>query len=310
MSSLPQPTNGLAPARKTIYLVTGASRGLGKGLVAAFLLRPHSTVIAGVRNPATQRASLDELPVADSSTLIIVQLDCASKTDALDAVRTLQADHGISHLDVVIANAAIAANYGPASTMPLEYLEQHIQVNAYAVLLLFQATRLLLQAAVSGPRCRPHPPPPSSSPSTPPSPPAASEDPETQHAQQPCPSPQFICVGAPISTITEMESCARAPLTNYALSKLAACYLVRKFHFENHWLIAYIVDPGVWFWSGLARHIQSDMGAQAARLFGRKEAPTTINESVAGICTRMAEARKETTSGRFVLFEDGSDVAW
>jgi norsolorinic acid ketoreductase len=109
---------------------------------------------------------------------------------------------------VVIANAAIAANYGPASTMPLEYLETHMQINAYAVLLLFQATRLMLQAAA------PHTP------------------------------PQFICIGAPISTITEMESCARAPLTNYGLSKLAACYLVRKFHFENKWLLAYIVDPG------------------------------------------------------------------
>ncbi|KAL2850261.1 putative sterigmatocystin biosynthesis ketoreductase stcE [Aspergillus pseudoustus] len=263
MAALPQPTHGLnSPARKTIYLVTGASRGLGKGLVAGFLLRPGSTVIAGVRNPASQRSALDDLPVAVDSSLIVVKLDCASRTDALDAVRTLQTEHGIAHLDIVIANAAIAANYGPASTMPLAYLEEHMQVNAYAVLLLFQATRLLLQAA---------------------------------------PSPQFICVGAPISTITEMESCARAPLTNYALSKLAACYLVRKFHFENNWLLAWIVDPG---------HIQSDMGAQAARLFGRKEAPTTIEESVAGICGRMAEARKETTSGRFVLFADGSDVAW
>lgn len=36
-----------------------------------------------------------------------------------------------------------------------------------------------------------------------------------------------------------------------------------------------------------SRHIQSDMGAQAARLFGRKEAPTTIEESVTGICLRV-----------------------
>ncbi|KIA75631.1 ketoreductase [Aspergillus ustus] len=283
MTALPPPTSGLnTPARKTTYLVTGASRGLGKGLVATFLLRPGSTVIAGVRNPTTQRGPLDELPVAEDSSLIVVKLDCASKTDALDAVRTLQTEHGIAHLDVVIANAAIAANYGPASTMPLEYLEEHMQVNAYAVLLLFQATRVLLQAAVEKTS-------------------SISTSSPSQDGGKQQPSPQFICVGAPISTITDMESCARAPLTNYALSKLAACYLVRKFHFENNWLLAWIVDPG---------HIQSDMGAQAARLFGRKEAPTTIDESVAGVCTRMAEARKETTSGRFVLFEDGSDVAW
>ncbi|KAI9373004.1 putative sterigmatocystin biosynthesis ketoreductase stcE [Aspergillus egyptiacus] len=256
-------TNGPSADRKTVYLVTGASRGLGKGLVQAFLLRPNSVVIAGLRNSASQAPALADLARGEHSSLIPVQLDSASKTDAAEAVRTLQRSHGITHLDVVIANAAIAANYGPASTMPVEHLETHMQINAYAVLLLFQATRVLLQAAAS--------------------------------------PPQFICVGAPISTITEMESCARAPLTNYALSKLAACYLVRKLHFENKWLVAYIVDPG---------HIQSDMGAQAARLFGRKEAPTTIAESVTGICARMAEARKETTSGRFILFSDGSDVPW
>ncbi|KAL2819645.1 hypothetical protein BDW59DRAFT_174765 [Aspergillus cavernicola] len=255
--------------RKTAYLVTGASRGLGKGLVAAFLLRPNSIVVAGVRNVATQSTTLTDLPKADAVELIIVQLDCASRTDPGDAIQKLQSDHGLSYLDVVIANAAIAANYGPASTMPLEHLEAHMQINAYAVLLLFQATRLLLQSAAAA---------------------AAAHAP-----------PQFICIGAPISTITEMESCARAPLTNYGLSKLAACYLVRKFHFENKWLLAYIVDPG---------HIQTDMGAQAARLFGRKEAPTSIDESVTGICARMAEASKETTSGQFVLFSDGSNVAW
>ncbi|KAL4769276.1 putative sterigmatocystin biosynthesis ketoreductase stcE [Aspergillus nidulans var. acristatus] len=254
--------DGPSPDRKTVYLVTGASRGLGRGLVQAFLLRPNSIVIAGLRNRAAQASALDALPRGENSSLIAVQLDSGSKSDPTDAVSILQRDYGIRHLDVVIANAAIAANYGPASTMPLEYLDTHMQINAYAVLLLFQATRVLLQAAAS---------------------------------------PQFICVGAPISTITEMESCARAPLTNYALSKLAACYLVRKLHFENKWLVAYIVDPG---------HIQSDMGAQAARLFGRKEAPTTIEESVAGICARMAEADKDTTSGRFILFSDGSDVPW
>jgi norsolorinic acid ketoreductase len=55
---------------------------------------------------------------------------------------------------------------------------------------------------------------------------------------------KFVYIGAPISTITEMEGCKRAPLGAYSVSKLAANWLVRKWHFENEWLVAFVVDPG------------------------------------------------------------------
>lgn len=119
--------------------------------------------------------------------------------------------HGLTYLDVVIANAAIATNYGPASTMQLEHLQNHMMINTYSVLLLFQATRLLLQQA-----------------------------PRNAQQQQ----AKFVFIGAPISTITEMEGCARAPLSAYGVTKLAANYLVRKFHFENKWLVSFVIDPG------------------------------------------------------------------
>ena len=108
-----------------------------------------------------------------------------------------------------MANAAIAANYGRASTMKLEHLQAHMMTNTYSVLLLFQATRQLLQQAA----------------------PASGQA-------------KFVFIGAPISTITEMEGCARAPLSAYGVTKLAANYLVRKFHFENKWLISFVIDPG------------------------------------------------------------------
>jgi hypothetical protein len=37
----------------------------------------------------------------------------------------------------------------------------------------------------------------------------------------------------------------------------------------------------------IGRHVQTDMGDQGARLMGRKEAPTTLQESVNGICARV-----------------------
>ena len=158
-----------------------------------------------MRNPAAASPSLTTLPKSPTSTLLILQLDCASETDAATAASTLQTHHAITHIDVVIANAAIATNFGPASTMPLAHLREHMMVNTYSVLLLFQATRALLQAAKT---------------------------------------PRFVLVGAPISTITGMDEYARAPMFAYGVSKLAANYLVRKVHFENGWLVAFVVDPG------------------------------------------------------------------
>nr|Q00278.1 RecName: Full=Norsolorinic acid ketoreductase; AltName: Full=Aflatoxin biosynthesis ketoreductase nor-1; AltName: Full=Aflatoxin biosynthesis protein D; AltName: Full=Short chain dehydrogenase aflD [Aspergillus parasiticus SU-1]AAA58798.1 norsolornic acid [Aspergillus parasiticus]AAS66005.1 norsolorinic acid reductase [Aspergillus parasiticus] len=251
------------PPEETVYLVTGASRGIGRGLIEAFLQRPKSTVVAWLRNVRTATPALSALTVAEGSRMIIVQLNSDSETDAQAAVQTLREEHGVTHLDVVVANAAMATNFGPASTMPLEHLQAHMMVNMYAPVLLFQATRLMLQ----------------------------------QSKQQ----AKFVLIGAPISTITNMHDYSRAPLTAYGVSKLAANYMVRKFHFENKWLTAFIIDPG---------HVQTDMGDQGARLMGRPQAPTTVADSVAGICARIDEATKETTSGHFVIHTDGSQLPW
>ncbi|KAL2128594.1 hypothetical protein VTI74DRAFT_8961 [Chaetomium olivicolor] len=248
---------------KTTYLITGASRGIGKALVAALLLRPSHTVIACVRNVASQSADLQSLPKADSSNLVSVKLDCASETDHFAAAQELRSQHGITHIDVVIANAAIADNFGPASTMQIEHLKNHMMVNAYSVLLLFQATHALLRAAKA--------------------------------------PPKFVLMGAPLGSITSMAQFSRAPVSAYCVSKLAANYLVRKVHYENKWLVAFVVDPG---------HVQTDMGAAAARLMGRDEAPTTLKESVDGILARIDEATKEGSSGKFLLHEDGSELPW
>ena len=80
-------------------------------------------------------------------------------------------------------------------------------VNMYSVMLLFQAMKGLLERAGKG-------------------------------------RAKFVFVGAPISTITGMEEYKRSPLFAYGVSKLAANYFVRKVHFENAWLVAFVVDPG------------------------------------------------------------------
>ncbi|KAJ9660485.1 NADP-dependent oxidoreductases 1 [Coniosporium apollinis] len=207
MNGVTNGANGAGTMLKTTYLVTGANRGIGKGLVAAFLLRPNSLVIGCVRNPEDKTSkALSDLPRGENSSLITLKLDCSSEIDAAAAIEELQSSHHVAKLDVVVANAAIAKYYGPTSTLELEHLKEHVTVNTYSVLLLFQASKPLLQSSTD--------------------------------------KPKFVFIGAPISTITEMEGCARAPLGAYGVSKLAGSYLVRKFHFENNWLIAFVIDPG------------------------------------------------------------------
>lgn len=129
---------------QTIYLVTGANRGLGLGFCSDLLQRPNTTVIAAVRNPLKIDALL-KLPVAEGSKLLFTKLDSMVASDAQEAIDDLQTRHEIDRLDVVIANAGIEKWFGPAARIPLSELRDHFEVNAMAPLALFQAAWPLLQ---------------------------------------------------------------------------------------------------------------------------------------------------------------------
>ncbi|RJE21984.1 aflatoxin biosynthesis ketoreductase nor-1 [Aspergillus sclerotialis] len=129
----------------TIYLITGANRGIGRGLTSAFLARPNTTVIAAVRDPSHPTSqSLHSLPTESSSKLIAVKIDCASPTDPQAAVDHLQ-DQGVTRVDVVIANAGISKDYSRVHEVPIHTLKEHIDVNALGPVCLFQAVYPLLQ---------------------------------------------------------------------------------------------------------------------------------------------------------------------
>lgn len=118
--------------------------GIGKGLLEIYLARPSHTVIAAVRDPATA-SSLSSLPKGKDSTLIIVKIDSASETDAAAAVEVLKTKHGITTLDIVIANAGISNSAPcPVATVPLAEIHSHLQVNGLGPIVLFQAVFPLL----------------------------------------------------------------------------------------------------------------------------------------------------------------------
>lgn len=129
----------------TIVLITGASRGIGRGLLELYLAKPNHTVIAANRNPNDANSkSLDGLPKAEGTSLLVVKVDATMATDPVDAVQQL-AQRGINHLDIVIANAGIAYNYPKVSEVKVEDMQKHTVSNTYGVIWLYQATLPLLK---------------------------------------------------------------------------------------------------------------------------------------------------------------------
>ncbi|KAJ5823592.1 hypothetical protein N7447_005932 [Penicillium robsamsonii] len=189
----------------TIYLITGASRGIGRGIVEKLLARPNTTVIAAVRDPAgASSQSLESLSKDDSSRLIIVKIDSKSSTDPAAAVETLQREHGLDHIDVVIANAGISDDFSPIHEVSIPVMREHVEVNAYGPIYLFQAVYPLLKKSVK---------------------------------------PTFVGVGSPLGSITGMEQRPYA-CAAYGSSKAILHWIVRKIHFENEDFVSFVADPG------------------------------------------------------------------
>lgn len=94
-------TNGTHSSRK-VWLVTGASQGLGLALTNEALLSGHK-VIATARNPAKARAEHPEVEANGGVwiQLDVVQPDTQARVDA--AIR----EHGEGVIDVVVNNAGI-----------------------------------------------------------------------------------------------------------------------------------------------------------------------------------------------------------
>ncbi|KAK3393872.1 hypothetical protein B0H63DRAFT_30163 [Podospora didyma] len=199
-------------ASNTNVLITGANRGLGLGLLKIYLSRPNHTVIAAVRNPSDSSSqNLKTLPTGKGSTLLVVKIDSASDTDPADAVATLKAV-GITHLDIVIANAGIANIYARVEAIDLTKLRHMLEVNTLGPLKLYEAVYPLLKAA--------------------------------SEKRGGSPPPQFIGISSTVGTTADAEQTNDYQIATYGVSKAALNHLVRRAMLENEWLNAYVVHPG------------------------------------------------------------------
>ncbi|KAL4883465.1 hypothetical protein BJY04DRAFT_216285 [Aspergillus karnatakaensis] len=131
----------------TFVLITGANRGIGRGLLELYLAKPNHTVIAANRDPKDPTSTeLLNLPTAQGTTAKVVKLDMASPTDAEEAARILKSE-GIEHIDILIANAGIGLKWPKLEELLVDDLRTHFETNVLGFVRVYQAFFTFMKAA-------------------------------------------------------------------------------------------------------------------------------------------------------------------
>eukprot|EP00981_Chlorochromonas_danica_P005337 scaffold1077_cov178-Ochromonas_danica.AAC.3 len=120
-------------------LITGASRGIGLGLVGQILAsHPRDRVIATYRDQASSPKLVELTQTYPKDRLLILPLEVTSEESHKKLKEALEAE-GINSIDILIANAGVASsNFGsPVSTTAAEY-ESDWKVNVLGTLYTLQ----------------------------------------------------------------------------------------------------------------------------------------------------------------------------
>lgn len=190
---------------KYTILITGVTRGLGLDLLKRYLSRPDHVVIATVRDPKAPAAqALYDLPKGKGSSLIVVKIDSTRREDANDAVKELRSNHGIDHVDLVIANAGMALVLPYLKDLKIDDIAEHMEVNVYGVVRLFQAVLPLLDAAKA---------------------------------------PKWVSMGSSAGSFNDMFVMPH-PNSAYGASKIVLHFHTLKMHCEHPNVTALVVHPG------------------------------------------------------------------
>lgn len=79
----------------------------------------------------------------------------------------------------------------------------------------------------------------------------------------------------------------------YGASKSMVNWYGVRINAEDDWLNTFVLDPA---W------VQTDMGDEAARLWGLKSAPTTVDEACDGLYKVLTTGTKEEYGGKVVMY--------
>ncbi|KAJ5287420.1 hypothetical protein N7478_003106 [Penicillium angulare] len=119
--------------------------GIGRSILEAFLLRPNYIVIGSVRDKTSEKyEELKRLPTAYGSRLLLISIDSTNMDDPQASIKDIEAE-GITHVDVVIANAGITPSAGPLDKVAIQDVSDALSINAMSPIQLYHATRPLLE---------------------------------------------------------------------------------------------------------------------------------------------------------------------
>ncbi|KAJ6023104.1 uncharacterized protein N7446_013458 [Penicillium canescens] len=228
----------------TIVLVTGANRGIGKGILELYLKKPNHTVIAALRDPShSSSKALADLPKAEGTSLLTVKIDATSRTDFAAAVEEL-AGKGIDHIDIIVANAGISLSWPAVSEVKIEDIQKHVEVNIYGFVSLYQAFRALLKGA--------------------------------KH-------PKWVTIGSSSALLTYVEelsiwSLDFIPMRNasYAPTKAVQHWYTKAISAEDPWLNAFVIDPG-WVQTDIGNRGAETFGFEKAAITVEESASGVVN---------------------------------
>jgi len=126
-------------------LITGGSKGIGKGIAAAFLREGASVIICG-RNEINLKAACNELGKLGRIEYIVA--DIANRDDIGVLAKSLGDKWG--SLDVLVNNASILGERKPVSEYPEDVWEEVIHINLNAQFFVTKALLPLLKKSDSG----------------------------------------------------------------------------------------------------------------------------------------------------------------
>ncbi|GAA6040915.1 hypothetical protein JCM8097_003185 [Rhodosporidiobolus ruineniae] len=121
-------------ASPTVYLISGANRGIGFEITSQISSRPDVLVFAGARDPSKAEA-LHAL-AKKTGNIEIVKLASANEEDAAAVAKVIEEKAG--KVDVVLANAGISDYWGKLDSQTPANFREMFEVNTLGPLVLFQ----------------------------------------------------------------------------------------------------------------------------------------------------------------------------